>query len=178
MSDTKPRHHYLASTQVIYIEKGIRNQMGVNALLVLDDKNVTQHAIGHIQQIAQITFYRISGKQHSPDLNIVDVFIQGISYLGHMTEADFMIRPELREENARDAINAAIGSDASEKAPDPFAPDKSVDVAPTTEAAPEEPPQATPEPVVVQDEPVDQVQEQVDIADGTSELKDLQLPKN
>lgn len=132
MADKK--YHYLAATEVSYRKRHMADKHSINVLLVLDNPEITQHILGHIQQVAQIRFFK-GVHEPSPDLLIDDIFIVNIIPLGHMTEEQFLAKPETKQDAVQKIIKEALAS------------------APTPEP-PQSPPKADP-PVPVAEEPVD-----------------------
>lgn len=92
MSDKK--HYYLASTRVLFRKRVSEHERALNVLLILDNNYVRQHDMGHVQQSAQVRLFQLLGENEIKDISVYDVFIESISYLGHMTKDEFTATPE------------------------------------------------------------------------------------
>lgn len=108
MSDKK--YHFLAACEILYRKRNIEYTRRLNSLLVIDTPEITQHMLGHIQQITQVRFFR-SVEKPSPELLVDDVYIQNIIPLGYMSEETFAKKPDVNsaavEKIIRDAVAAA-----------------------------------------------------------------------
>ena len=81
------KHYFLLAAQVIYQKDKLERSRNFNILIMSDTKTVNRAQLGRAQQQAQVRFFtEFDNEQKS---NVVDVFIQGISHLGEMTEAEF-----------------------------------------------------------------------------------------
>ena len=81
------KHYFLLATQVIYQKDKLERSRNFNILIMSDTKTVNRAQLGRAQQQAQVRYFtEFDSEQKS---NVVDVFIQGISHLGEMTEAEF-----------------------------------------------------------------------------------------
>lgn len=82
------RHYFLAATQVVFRtqdgEPGISEH---NCVLDWPTRTVSVMGIGKIQQLAQLIFRK--NVAPDPSIEVKDVFILGISYLGLQTEEEF-----------------------------------------------------------------------------------------
>lgn len=87
------QHYYLMAGQVRYEVKGESFTVNLNTLLQNEDQRVIMKDIGQTQQAMQVRFFR-EVMAPSPDVIVKDVFIQAVSYLGHMTEEEFNAKPE------------------------------------------------------------------------------------
>lgn len=94
---TKPEsmHHYLICAEILFQlpeEEGIR-AVKVNGVLVTEHNRIGSPQLGKAQEIAQLHF-----RQSMPDpkVEIMDVVLLNMSYLGQMTEEQFMQRPVVR----------------------------------------------------------------------------------
>ena len=81
------KHYFLLAAQVIYQKDKLERSRNFNILIVSDTKTVNRVQLGRAQQQAQVRYFtEFDSEQNS---NVVDVFIQGVSHLGEMTEAEF-----------------------------------------------------------------------------------------
>lgn len=82
------QHYYLGSTKVIFLHKesGNVSELHLNVMLRRDQNYVNAKGMGNIQTSAQMLFFQ---KMEVEQYDIIDVFIVSVSYLGHMTEAEF-----------------------------------------------------------------------------------------
>jgi len=81
------KHYFLLAAQVIYQKDKLERSRNFNILITSDTKTVNRAQLGRAQQQAQVRYFtEFDSEQKS---NIVDVFIQGVSHLGEMTEAEF-----------------------------------------------------------------------------------------
>ncbi len=87
MSKEKLYHHHLVSGEIYFLKDEETIQVKrLNAILRTKENRVTGDDIGKAQQNLQLLF------RHGipdPEIQIVDVYLQGISYLGYMTNAQF-----------------------------------------------------------------------------------------
>ena len=81
------KHYFLLAVQVIYQKDKLERSRNFNILIMSDTKTVNRAQLGRAQQQAQVRYFtEFDSEQKS---NVVDVFIQGVSYLGEMSEAEF-----------------------------------------------------------------------------------------
>lgn len=81
------KHYFLLAAQVIYQKDKLERSRNFNILITSDTKTVNRAQLGRAQQQAQVRYFtEFDSEQNS---NVVDVFIQGVSHLGEMTEAEF-----------------------------------------------------------------------------------------
>lgn len=82
------KHHFLAACRVTFeMPDGNPGVSEHNAMLIQDRREISMKGIGQIQTAAQIQFRK--QVTDDPKIGIRDVFILGISYLGHMSEAEW-----------------------------------------------------------------------------------------
>ncbi len=89
-------HYHLVSGVVIFRDPEAPNaaavgEMRLNTTLRSDSQYVPARQIGKAQQSLQMLMYT---RLDDTSLEVVDVHINSISYLGEMTEEDFMEAPE------------------------------------------------------------------------------------
>ena len=81
------KHYFLLAAQVIYQKDKLERSRNFNILITSNTKTVNRAQLGRAQQQAQVRYFtEFDSEQNS---NVVDVFIQGVSHLGEMTEAEF-----------------------------------------------------------------------------------------
>ena len=81
------KHYFLLAAQVIYQKDKLERSRNFNILITSDTKTVNRAQLGRAQQQAQVRYFtEFDSEQKS---NVVDVFIQGVSHLGEMTESEF-----------------------------------------------------------------------------------------
>lgn len=81
------KHYFLLAAQVIYQKDKLERSRNFNILIMSDTKTVNRAQLGRAQQQVQVRYFtEFDSEQKS---NVVDVFIQGVSHLGEMTEAEF-----------------------------------------------------------------------------------------
>ena len=81
------KHYFLLAAQVIYQKDKLERSRNFNILIMSDTKTVNRAQLGRAQQQAQVRYFtEFDSEQNS---NVVDVFIQGVSHLGEMSEAEF-----------------------------------------------------------------------------------------
>ena len=81
------KHYFLLAAQVIYQKDKLERSRNFNILLMSNTNTVNRAQLGRAQQQAQVRYFtEFDSEQKS---NVVDVFIQGVSHLGEMTEAEF-----------------------------------------------------------------------------------------
>ena len=81
------QHYFLLAAQVIYQKDKLERSRNFNILLTSEHPFVNRAQLGRAQQQAQIRYFtEFDTDQKS---TVVDVFIQSVSHLGEMTEAEF-----------------------------------------------------------------------------------------
>ena len=81
------QHYFLLAVQVIYQKDKLERSRNFNILITSNTKTVNRAQLGRAQQQSQVRYFtEFDNEQKS---NVVDVFIQGVSHLGEMTEAEF-----------------------------------------------------------------------------------------
>lgn len=89
MKNTKPQHYYLFASTVVFKRKGSESleQMGMNVTITTNKKLIIAKDIGRGQQSVQLSLHqRFPGEIE----DVIDVFVMSISYLGVMTQAEFV----------------------------------------------------------------------------------------
>lgn len=80
-------NYFLLSALVIYQREKLERTRHFNILITSQTATVTRNQLGRAQQQAQVRFFTEFDKEQKSE--IVDVFVQCISHLGEMTEAEF-----------------------------------------------------------------------------------------
>ena len=81
------KHYFLFAALVVYQKDKLERTKPLNILITSDEQVVTRPQLGRAQQQAQVRF--ISEFDTEGKCQINDVFMQSISYLGHMDEKTF-----------------------------------------------------------------------------------------
>ena len=88
----KKQHYHLVAGEVLFVDKdGNSGCVRLNTMLTSDDGTVPVRLIGKAQQALQMRFFQ---NLEDTNLEVVDVFLHGISHLGVMTEEEFSAPPE------------------------------------------------------------------------------------
>ena len=82
------KHYYLVHGSIVFTDKENENpvKLDLNAILPTDTPNIDTKALGKAQQNLQLTFHK---KMEDETLQVVDVILNSISYLGCMTHEEF-----------------------------------------------------------------------------------------
>lgn len=103
------KHYFLFATLVVYQKDKLERTKPLNILITSDEQIVTRPQLGRAQQQAQVRF--ISEFDPEGKCQITDVFMQSVSYLGHMDEktfhGEFYVEPGERGAPAPAAANDA-----------------------------------------------------------------------
>jgi hypothetical protein len=89
----KKTHYYLVAGEIIYSHPDVEGSIGtirLNTMLQVDRQIIRHLELGKCQQMLQLHFHN---RMKDPLYKVEDVFLYGLSYLGHMTEAEFAIEP-------------------------------------------------------------------------------------
>lgn len=81
------KHYFLMAAVVIYHRESWERQKTLNVLLTSDTQTINRSQLGRAQQQAQVRFFTEFDKERKAD--VVDVFMQSVSYLGEMTDKEF-----------------------------------------------------------------------------------------
>ena len=96
------KHYFLMAAVVVYQRESLERQKPLNVLMTSDTQTINRSQLGRAQQQAQVRFFTEFDKERKA--NVVDVFMQSVSYLGEMTEkefhAEFYIDPDAPAEPA------------------------------------------------------------------------------
>ena len=81
------QHYFLLAAQVIYQKDKLERSRNFNILITSEHPFVNRAQLGRAQQQAQVRYFtEFDTDQKS---TVVDVFIQSVSHLGEMAEAEF-----------------------------------------------------------------------------------------
>lgn len=81
------KHYFLLAALVVYQRDKLERQKPLNVLIPSDTATVNRSQLGRAQQQAQVRFFTEFDRERKSE--VVDVFIQSVSYLGEMTEKEF-----------------------------------------------------------------------------------------
>ena len=81
------KHYFLMAAVVVYQRESLERQKPLNVLMTSDTQTINRSQLGRAQQQAQVRFFTEFDKERKA--NVVDVFMQSVSYLGEMTEKEF-----------------------------------------------------------------------------------------
>lgn len=88
----KKLHYYLVTAEVFFVTASQETgSVRVNALVMNDHRQVPLHLIGKAQQSAQLQFFK---KLNDATVQVLDVVIANLSYLGLMSEKEFKVVPD------------------------------------------------------------------------------------
>ena len=94
------KHYFLLATLVVYQRDKLERQKPLNVLIPSDTASVNRSQLGRAQQQAQVRFFTEFDRERKSE--VVDVFVQSVSYLGEMTDkefhAEFYIDPNAPEQ--------------------------------------------------------------------------------
>lgn len=94
MSNTEKKHHFLIAGNVVFVNIKTEQPGSVplNGVLFTDIQDIPARSLSKAQQILQLNFFKNSGLE-STEVQVVDVVIHNLVYLGHFTEAEFTQPP-------------------------------------------------------------------------------------
>ena len=81
------KHYFLLAALVVYQRDKLERQKPLNVLIPSDTATVNRGQLGRAQQQAQVRFFTEFDRERKSE--VVDVFVQSVSYLGEMTEKEF-----------------------------------------------------------------------------------------
>lgn len=129
------KHYFLLAALVVYQRDKLERQKPLNVLIPSDTATVNRGQLGRAQQQAQVRFFTEFDRERKSE--VVDVFVQSVSYLGEMTDkefhAEFYIDPNAPEQaepapetgepvedagDAEQSSEAAAEEDATAEAPE------------------------------------------------------------
>jgi len=104
VSEENKKHYYMVAGEIVFQTK--ENEMGsirLNALVVTTEQKFAVRQINLAQQTLQMHFH----KRHSDPVEVIDVVMNGLMYLGLFTEQEFHAVPEgVRVQQLRTKGNA------------------------------------------------------------------------
>lgn len=86
-----PHHYFMVTALLTYTREDAQKQRHMNSLLQLPTKKVTSTVLNNINRAL---LQRLWDESQVPVENVLDVAMLGISYLGHMTEQEFIGKDE------------------------------------------------------------------------------------
>ena len=89
----KKSHYYLLPAEVRYEVKGVPHLIKFDTLTKKDQPFINMRDLGEAQQASQVRLFR-EVIEPTPDVQVMDVCILSVSYLGEMTEEEFNSQPE------------------------------------------------------------------------------------
>lgn len=117
------KHYFLLAALVVYQRDKLERQKPLNVLIPSDTATVNRSQLGRAQQQAQVRFFTEFDRERKSE--VVDVFVQSVSYLGEMTEkefhAEFYVDPDAPvaaepEPETGEPVEDAGGADQSSEA--------------------------------------------------------------
>ena len=81
------KHYFLLATLVVYQRDKLERQKPLNILISSDTATVNRGQLGLAQRQAQVRFFTEFDRERKSE--VVDVFVQSVSYLGEMTDKEF-----------------------------------------------------------------------------------------
>lgn len=89
----KRKHYYLVAGElVLQQDDDTPAQARLNTVTATDYQRFATADIAKAQQALQMLFHRRMG-EHAGTVKVIDVVLLSVSYLGHMTEAEFQKMP-------------------------------------------------------------------------------------
>ena len=82
-------HHHLISGEIFALEDEGVGSIKLNTVLVTKEQRIVAMDIGKAQKALQMHFFKRRGGEADSTIQIVDVFISAISYLGYMKPSVF-----------------------------------------------------------------------------------------
>lgn len=87
--ETKQYHYLVAGNVIISIDDSVQS-IPQNAMILTDVPNIGLFQLGKAQQALQLTLFKKMGET----VQVVDVIINNVVLLGHMTPSEFNATPE------------------------------------------------------------------------------------
>lgn len=105
----KPRHYWLIAGQVHYTAGEAPYQRNINTVLATKERHFARADIGKAQQMLQLSLMRSFKDQLPADIQITDVFMISVNWLGFMTDEQFQKGYDelVQEQSVEAAPNAA-----------------------------------------------------------------------
>ena len=87
------RPDYGDAVQIVFVEPGSEqvNACRVNGVMVDPGRDIPIRLLGKAQQIVQLNFHQ---RMQSETIEVLDVILINLMYLGHMTQEEFIKAPE------------------------------------------------------------------------------------
>lgn len=102
-SETETRNHYFLIAGIILFSSnadGVEANIGsapANAMVRHDDQNFPVHKLAKAQQNLHKSFVMKMPEEARAMLDVHDIVITNVSYLGHMTEDEFQYQPTIED---------------------------------------------------------------------------------
>lgn len=93
MKENQKHHHHLITGEIVfkYPEHENIHSVRVNGVLIDLERDIPVRLLGKAQQILQLNFHQ---RMQDEKIQVLDVVLSNISYLGHFTQAEFHAVPE------------------------------------------------------------------------------------
>lgn len=101
-------HHYLIAAELVFRNRGEDAIMSIrmNGVLMTDKQKLPAKSLGKAQQIVQQNFHN---KMQDPNIEILDVVLLNMPYLGHMTQEEYEAQPNApTQEQAAAAVTSLL----------------------------------------------------------------------
>ena len=85
------KHFFLVSTLVFYKIGELERSKPINALMIHDEPEWNLDKLRRTQHAAMTSYHTIHDQKQ--ETAVFDVFIQGIAYMGHMTQEEWTGQP-------------------------------------------------------------------------------------
>ena len=121
-TDTDSKQHFWVACVGLIIDRGSRKEeQKFNVIVRTGNSFLNEENIGYMQQSAQLRYHTLNPKAEEAGLRVVDAVINSVSYIGLMTDKEFLIDriPEPTDEPAGTAsVEPNKGSDTGHQADD------------------------------------------------------------
>lgn len=106
-------HYHMIAGEIVFREgdSEIVNAVRVNGVIVDPGRELPARLLGKAQQILQLNFHQ---RMQNENIQVLDVVLMNLMYLGHMTQSQFQKQPEgmkLQERPQQEAPAAAPVAD-------------------------------------------------------------------
>jgi hypothetical protein len=101
------KHYFLIAAEIVFTGKGENDglqSLRLNGVTTNKDKSFPAAMIGRGQQVAQMQFFKRMG-EHVNEVEVRDVVLINVSYLGEFTEEEFNTLPPEMQPPAPGAAN-------------------------------------------------------------------------
>lgn len=104
MNDTSQKHHYFLVTGEIVFSPPKSEEIHairMNAIITGSTASIPVRALGKAQQALQVQFYE---RMQTPEIEVRDVVITNMVYMGYMTKEEFEKPPEGTQQVERQPV--------------------------------------------------------------------------